>query len=84
MDLSKDDYNILIEALDSWVKRDFSGKMFGDIMTAVLFKGDEEGMAKIKEEREAEKAKQKEQEKRDEEIAVLLKSKLILMRNKIV
>ena len=83
MELLKEDYDILIEALNAWVKRDFSGKMLGDLMTSFMFKGDEEGMAKMKREREIEIMKQKEEEKRDEEIAVLLKSKLILMRNKL-
>ena len=83
MELLKEDYDILIEALDAWVKRDFSGKMLGDLMTAFMFKGDEEGMAKMKREREIKIMKQKEEEKRDQEIAVLLKSKLILIRNKL-
>lgn len=74
--LTKEDLAILIEALDAWVRRDVPGEMITDLIGAIVSK--ENPMFKV----EADKKKQehREQQKRDEEIAILLKSKLVLIK----
>ena len=82
MDLTKEDLNILIEALDSWLNRDFGGEIIGDMLGSLLAK-DEEGKKKILEEREERKKVKETQKQNEAEIATLLKAKLILMKQKI-
>ena len=80
MTLLKEDIDILVEALDSWLKRDIPGEMVSELLGAIFFKGDELSRKAWEEERKDEKAKRTGLKKDNEEIAALLKSKLILMK----
>jgi len=80
--LTKEDLDILIEALDAWLKRDASREILGDIFGTMLLK-DDEARNKFFAEREEKKQQKKSQQQNEQEIATLLKAKLILIKQKL-
>jgi len=81
MDLTIDELNILIDAMTAWESRDSFSQMTGALMGAMLAQDDEQ--------REANKAKfeqdmeeKAEQQRREKETSIMIKAKLIGMKDK--
>ena len=79
-ELSIEDLNVLIDAVDAWVEKDSSGELIGGLITAMLTDKNPEAQEKMKREREADQAKKKQEKQLAKETAVLLKGKLIQMK----
>lgn len=79
MELTKGDFEILIEAIEEWEKSDKLMGAFSGLFGAMVSKTEEEGHKFI--DKVTHLADQKAKDKK--EIAAVLKAKLILMKNEI-
>lgn len=84
-DLMYDDLTVLIEALDAWTSRDFGTEIMGIILdTMFLDKLTEKGEKKKEEEKKRKEIANKGKKEREKEIAILLKAKLINLKQKMI
>jgi len=77
--LTNEEITILIESLDSWVHRNQSGELMGDLLTAMI---DGKMTPEMKAERDQRRATMKREQQLDQDTATLLKAKLIRMRQR--
>lgn len=82
MDLTDDDLTTLVEALEAWETKDFSGELMGMMLESVLAKGDDNQRAQREAQRELEKAKRERQKEIRKEQSVILRAKLLVIRNR--
>jgi hypothetical protein len=80
--LNAQECQILIEALDAWINKDFGGDMLSSFLGAMMVKGESEKAAYLAEEAKH-RAKATEARKLREEQAIILKAKLLAMRDAI-
>lgn len=80
MDLTIDDINILIEAMDAWESRGSTGHLMGDLV-GMMIANTPEQKEQAKAERAEERIKREASSLHDKEISVLLKAKLIQMKD---
>ena len=84
MKLTEKEFEMLIEALECLPNKDMGGSILSKLTAAMLFKGDDEGMAKAK----AEIAKREEEEelrrKEERKMCCILTGKLYMMKDDIV
>ena len=80
MELSRQDVSVLLEALDAWEVKDANGRMMGSLLGAMLSRNDEE-RAKMKEMEDRENKKMEESMRIRKERAIILKAKLLQMRD---
>ena len=76
-ELTTDDISMLLEALTAWEDKDFSGMMIGTLIGGMLTDDKE----KAKRDREVELVKYNEAKKVRQERSILLKAKLIGMKD---
>lgn len=82
--LTVSEINTLIEALDAWTTASKTSKMLGGlIFGALLSRGEEEGASKGAEIVQKMQEGEEEKQHQREEIAVMLKAKLIKLRDSI-
>ncbi len=84
MELTKDEYNILIEATDCWVSKDFGEGLVGSLMTGMMSKdASPEIVQKMKEKDKEERLERESKKQVRKERAIILKAKLLKLRDKI-
>lgn len=81
MELTIEELDILIEAMDAWESRDSSSELMKSLMTAMIVK-DEEQRAKMLQEQEEEQEQAALEKRKEKEISILIKAKLIGMKDK--
>jgi hypothetical protein len=79
MELTKQECDTLIEAVDCWVRKDFSEGLFGAVLGSMIPKGSE-AEAQWKEEQKADEVKRETAKKLRKEQAIMLKAKLLKIR----
>ena len=83
MELKIEELDILIDAMTAWESRDSFGQLMGGLMGAMLAKDDEQ-----REERHAQFEKTMEekadQQRREKETSIIIKAKLIQMKDKLI
>ena len=82
-ELTVQDIDNLIEALDSWVNKGMAGKMMGHLMGAMICR-DEESKAAWEAKNREDEAKEAHEQNARKEDAAILKTKLILLRREIL
>lgn len=83
MELTIEDIDVLIEAVEKWETADASDDlMFG--MMGIMLAGSKENADKILKEQEVDRANSKEKRQVKKERAVLLKAKLIQMKDAMI
>lgn len=81
-DLTDDDFAVLLDALEAWERKDFAAQIMGDVMAATLFKPDDtQGQARFQAARDEERLKYEREQRVRKERSVLLRAKLIAVRN---
>ena len=80
-ELTKQDVDTLIDAVEAWEKSTHMDGLMGDMLTAVVFRGDDAALVKMKRERELENQKREAKRKTMRERGVLLRAKLIQLRD---
>lgn len=76
-ELTTEDIDILIQALDAWIDSGLAGELVGDILSAALTKdGDPEQKAHFEGQREKARQKHKQTAEQRKRTATILKAKL--------
>lgn len=84
-EITEQEVNVLIEAVDAWVDKDFGHSIMTDMITMMLSDGaSPEAKEKIKRTKEDERNKAKQEKTLRKEQAIMLKAKLLKIRDKIV
>lgn len=82
MDLTRKDFDVLIEAVEAWENKDAASAMMGGLMDGLLSRDMKpEQMAEMKARRADEDRKREAARKARKEISVVLRAKLISIRN---
>lgn len=83
MELTKQDLDVMVEAVEAWEREPSSTSLLGDVMGAMFCRNEEEREAAL---REREKAKRERDESMRvrKERSVLLRAKLIQMRDSMI
>lgn len=81
MELTKQDIDVLIESLDCWEQKDFSGDLMSAILGGMIPMRDPEMKAKYEADRAAEKVKGERDRKNRKERSIMLKAKLLSIRD---
>lgn len=77
--LTKEDIQLLLEAVDSWVERGLSGYIVGTTLVAMVSRGAPDGKKVIEEHKmEYERTKNESKER-----AIMLKAKLLSLKDKL-
>lgn len=80
--LTKQDLDILIESIDEWVNKDFGSAIMSGLLTTILTKdAPPEVKAEMKMKDDEERQNQKAARKLREEQAIILKAKLLKIRD---
>jgi hypothetical protein len=79
--LTEKDYEVLIEAVDEWTKADMHIGFFGDLLGAMLCGDRPELKAKMEADRAKEKAEREGKRNAKNNYAIVLKAKLLRMRD---
>jgi len=80
--LTIEDFDILIEAVDSWRNRSLLGETLGDLTMRMLIT-DKEQRKKFEEDHRKEKADKEQKKEIEKEKAEFLKAKLVMMKREI-
>ncbi len=80
--LTREELNVLIEAIGSWTSRRASGELMETVLSSMIAK-DKEQLEKFNKERKNKEAGIKEVKERENEQSILLKAKLIEMKNEL-
>ena len=85
-EFSNEDVDMLIDAVDAWVDKDAAGNILIEMMEAVFVPKDApmEMKEEIRTKREGEKLKAKSEKKLRKERAIMMKAKLLKLRDSIV
>jgi len=81
MELTRADYDTLIEALEAWENKDASADILDTILTPMLTRGLGGMPPEMRAEREYQKSRQMEEKAIRKERSVLLRAKLIQIRD---
>jgi hypothetical protein len=81
-ELTDEDLAVLMEAVEAWESKDFAGEMMGDLVGAMMTRNDPEGKAKYDEQRGKEKAERERVRTARKEAGVMLRAKLLTLRNR--
>lgn len=83
--LSYDDITILVEAIDAWTSRDFGGEIMLTMLDSMIGGNTSaEHKAKMAREKNQKETVKKAKKEREKEIAILIKAKLVIMKQEIV
>ena len=82
--LTDQDYEILIAALDAWVTSENEGLLFKSLIGAMLVKDNPDARERMDRELETMKDKADQKKHQKERTATLLKAKLILLQQKLM
>ena len=82
MELTRQDMDLLIEAVECWEKKDVEGSVVGSLLGA-MFCRTEEDKEHYKREQEKQKAERDRSSRTTKERSILLRSKLIAMRDSV-
>ncbi len=79
------DLDILIEALDAWENKEMAGEMMGELMTMMMLGKDatQEDKAEYEINRDAKREKAEFEKRERKETSLLLKAKLIMLKQEI-
>jgi hypothetical protein len=75
-DVTVNDLQVLIEALDAWINKDAGGDLMGDLLTAMVTKDGSMENPKV----EQEKAKRRRAKEQRAETAIFIKAKLLFIK----
>ncbi len=75
--LSSKEIDILVDALEAWERKDMTGKLMGGLLKAMIAKDDPVMKAKMEEEERIENEKEEKEARQRKEVALMLKAKLI-------
>lgn len=81
-ELGDDDLATLIEALEAWEHKDDSSEMFGDILDVIMDEKNPQKRAAVQEARAAQKLEMKRKKDSRKERSVLLRAKLLTLRDR--
>jgi len=81
-ELIDDDLDTLIEALEAWETKDMASEMMGDVLDTIVVIGDTRAKAQLAEQRRTEKVKRTKEANQRKERSVLLRAKLLTLRNR--
>ncbi len=82
-ELANDDLDTLIEALEAWEQKDLSGEIMGHVIDSMLTRrGDGPMPQSVAEERQREKAERESAKKFRKERSILLRAKLLMIRDR--
>lgn len=82
LEITDDDIADLVDALAEWEHKGQFGEMMGDLMTSVITKGDARVEADINARRATERAKYQRESAIRKERSVILRAKLLMIRNR--
>ena len=80
LNLTSDDFKMLIDGLDALSERGAAGEMMGELLMASLMKDDEEAKSKMEKEREERREKQKREKEQIHENVRILQGKLLMFK----
>lgn len=84
MEITKDEYDILIESVDCWVSKDFGDALFSGLITSIAFRdAPPDVKAEMKKKEDEDNHKRKEAKQLRKEQGILLKAKLLRLRDAI-
>jgi hypothetical protein len=81
VELSRQDYSDLIEAVEAWENKDDASQMIGEMMEALVARGDKAHAAMIRQEVESRRREQALSKRIRKERSIMLRAKLIQMRD---
>ncbi len=81
MNLTKQDFDALIESMDSWVDKDATGELMGMMLGGLASRGDPVLAAKMEHEDKERRRKADAARKIRKERCIVIQSKLIAMRD---
>jgi hypothetical protein len=81
-ELTDDDLDVLVEALEAWESKDVAGEMLGDVVESMLTRGDPVAVAKIRDQRQRDKYDRERARTARKERSVLLRAKLLTLRDR--
>ena len=84
MKLTEKEFEMLIEALECLPNKNMGGSILTKLTAAMIFKGDEEGRTKAKEEFAKREAEEERQRKEEKKMCCILTGKLYMMKDDIV
>jgi hypothetical protein len=82
MELTKQDLDVLIEAVESWESKDAAGEMAAEIMTAMISRSKED-YDLMQSKRSVEKASRERERRTRKDRSIVLRAKLIQIRDSI-
>lgn len=81
-DISDDDIDVLLEALEAWETKDVAGDIMGDIFSAVLAGKDPAAKAEMENSRRGEKVQRERAKVLRKERSIMLRAKLLTIRER--
>lgn len=83
MNLTETDFNILIEAMDEWTQKGLMGNLMGGLMGSLIAKDDLKAREAFAAEESKRKAQYNNERQYRQEVATLLKAKLIMLKREL-
>lgn len=80
LELTDQDFQLLVDGLDALPEKGLAGEMIGDLFVGMLGKDNEEGMEKLKREREEKRRKQDILKQQQKEEIRILQGKLLMLK----
>lgn len=80
-EFTKQDLDVLFEAVEKWEQEDMAGEMMGMILEGMVGDRSPEAQAKMKAEREERERKRKIAQRQRKERGVLLRAKLVMLKD---
>ena len=81
MELTKQDIQVLLEAIDVWIRKDFAGNLMGSLMGSLICGNNPKSKAEFEEKEKELQAKAEAEKQCREEQAIGLKAKLLSLRD---
>ena len=82
--LTRDDVNVLIEALEAWEYKDIGGEVLGSMLVAMLGSGaDPIAKEKMRQQQDEDRERYKQERQARKERAIGIKARLLEMRDRI-
>lgn len=79
-EITRQEYDVLLEAMEAWEAKGMAGRVMGSMMSAMLCRSDEERAA-VEEKLRQEEQREKEEQRQRKERSVMLRAKLISLRD---
>lgn len=80
LNLTDEDFKLLVDGLDALPERGLAGEMMGDLIIGMMSKGDKEAQDKVLEEREKRLRKMKGEKELMKENVKILQGKLLMLK----